>query len=91
MSEEEFSARPLARPFIVWGGEGSTGRRRPPDHRALRMDARDPPLAMKTTETDGKISFLLLFLAETGSGFGKYGYGNGIRLRESTETNQYER
>ena len=32
-----------------------------------------------------------IFFGGNGIGFGKYGYGNGIGLRGSTETNQYGR
>jgi len=32
-----------------------------------------------------------IFFDGNGIGFGKYGYGNGIGLRGSTETNQYGR
>ena len=52
------------------------------------------PVAMKT-DTNGRKNLIStsvsIFFGGNGIGFGKYGYGNGIGLRGSTETNQYRR
>ena len=52
----------------------------------------------KAMKTDGNkrknlISIFRFYIFFGGNGirFGKYGYGNGIGLRESMETNQYGR
>jgi len=53
-----------------------------------------PWLAMKT-DANGRKNLIStsvsIFFGGNGIGFEKYGYGNGIGLRGSKETNQYER
>jgi len=53
---------------------------------------RPPRLAMKTDGNTEKFHFYFcfyIFFYGNGIEFGKYGYGNEIKLRESTEMNQY--